>query len=1832
MTSSRSASNLTLDPTVNREEKSSPFALHPAQENVYFDQMLHPTRAMYTLGWYTHCEQAYDLAVLQQSWQLLFGFVDALRLTFSVRVDGMPVQCIQGTNAASQKVTVQDFSDQAQPLDSAITWMQEQVDICMDFLAGQTVEIALIQLAPEHTLVFTRFHHLVMDGVGAARLHQVVHQVYSCLQAGASTQWLQDIPQYVDVVRGARDYLNSEHYQQSKSYWSEFFNHREVHRLNDYYKRAGSASKYVGSGQIDLAIPAKISTNLRQYCQDNRLSPLAILTAVTGLYFARTAELDEVVLATGVHGRSAGQAMEVIGMHSNVVPVACSITPEMTFKTLITAVKGNLSQGRPHRQFPASHLYRLLSDKQTSLPDIQVLYDAFTDKGADNRAENKAGKSQTNFHVTSTQKIQPLLIRLQDLGDDCGLNLRVTYNENYFVKTEAIALAKRLTCLLEHGLAEPGKLTRELPLMPPTERETLLYSGNQSRHIDSCDATLHQLFELQAQNTPDDTALVFEAQRLTYRELNEQANLLAHTIRASYQQREQQPLQADTLIALYFDRSVEMVVSILAVLKAGGAYVPISPDYPQERVLFILDDTKAVLMLTQQKHLPILDQWVTQTNTHPALLIADAAEQTADIDHRTKNLEPISQPKSLAYVIYTSGTTGTPKGVTVEHQAVVSFACNNRYIDASQVKTVASLSSYAFDGFVFDAFFSLLNGATVVLFDKPLLLRPEALGKALVEHNVDAFFITTALFNALVVSGELRNSGVRNILFGGEAADGKIVQKALNELNNTHLVHVYGPTETVVFASAHHFDRQAGVVPIGSALHNKRLLVLDQDHQLVPTGAPGELYIGGAGLARGYLNQPELSAAAFIENPFASENDKAMGHGLLYKSGDIVRWLPDEDGRPGDLQYLERNDAQVKIRGFRIELGEIENALSDLPEVKQALVIAREAEENNSAITNNTATTSRYLAAYIVIQHGVSFDPSSVSARLASVLPDYMLPTAFALIDSIPLTVNGKLDKRALPEPEFVGLQNYIAPRTPLEESLCALWQNTLCLKRIGIEDNFYRIGGDSISAIRLSAAIRAELAVEVPLSLLLEHLTVASLAEHIAQQEDLELVVIPHVERDDYPLSFAQERLLFIESFEQGTDAYHIPYLVHLNTDANIDALQAAFNLVVDRHPVLKSVYRHDDIKGNYQSILPTGVQIQTSELSDENNLADHVKQHIAQPFDLAAEAPMRLHRYVTAERQHLLILWHHIAFDGWSISIFMQELSEAYRALSCDSELKLPTLDICYSDYALWQRESLQGDSLQQLQDYWQQQMSGYETLTLPTDFPRPRQQDHRGKDLGFSFDAELSEQLRALAKSQQTTLYSVLLSGFYVTLSALSGQDDIVLGTPSDNRQHAQTQSLIGFFVNSLVLRAQVLPNQSPLDFIEQVHQIVTQGKVHQDLPFEKLVDALDVERDTSRHPLFQVMFAVESFMLNSANLPFEPAELEQSQSIYSAAKFDLSLTVSTEKTEISGDFNYALSLFDDSSIERMAAIYQRVLQAFVSAEQQTQAIHKITLLSEQERRTLLRDWNQTEMPYQQGTLAQLFEEQVSLLPDNVALIFGQDQLTYHQLNEKANRLARVILARYHNREPLNNEQQKQKQEQQKQQLPADTLIALYFDRSIDMIVSILAVLKAGAAYVPISPEFPQERVEFILSDTKAPIVLTQQQYLPVIAQITDAIATSETQKATVLATDDLTLSDTPELNTLNMATLAEPSPSDLAYVIYTSGTTGQPKGVMVEHIGVVSLIAGQSRDFGFTPDDRVIMMAPYIFDSSVEQLFLALLNGASLYLPSMEDIREASIIRD
>ena len=1207
-----------------------------------------------------------------------------------------------------------------------------------------------------------------------------------------------------------------------------------------------------------------------------------------------------------------------------------------------------------------------------------------------------------------------------------------------------------------------------------------------------------------------------------------------------------------------------MLIGMLGIMKAGCAYVPIDADFPAQRISFILEDTRASLIVSSsQKSFEI-----------PATIGAKIIDIEALPDGPAENLSTRVKPEHLAYVIYTSGSTGKPKGVMVEHRSLVDYVNGLiEKIEIDKCRSFALVSSIATDLGNTVIYGSLVSGGTLHLFSKETVNNPTVLLNYFKTHSVECLKIVPSHWKVLSVDDDLLLP-TKLLIFGGEALTEKVIEDIRSAGATCRIVNHYGPTETTIgklLCVVEPGVKYESTVPIGKPFSNTKILILNPNLKLCPIGISGQLYITGDGLARGYLNNPELTKQKFIANPYSKE-----AHSIMYQTGDLVKYLPD-----GNVLFLGRVDDQVKIRGYRVELGEIEAVLSECSLLRQGVVVALEDKQEN-----------KRLVGYIVPQG--DFDREGVLSYLKEKLPEYMIPAVLVEMVSLPLLANGKIDRKALPDPDVSAQSGdaYVAPRTPTEEQLTTIWEDILEVEQPGIHDDFFALGGHSLLAVRLISAIRKAFKAELPISDVFDYPTVAQLAGQLdlraeGSASDLLPPVGAEPRPEHLPLSFSQERLWFIDRLE-GSLQYHVPAVLKLSGKLDAGALGLALNEIVNRHEVLRTVIREENgqawqvVKEVKESVL---TEVDGSEyLHNPGALQAYIKELIQVPFNLSEDTMLRAHLIrLSEEEQMLVVTLHHIASDGWSRSILVGELVELYAAFTQGRKADLPVLSVQYADYALWQRKYLEGEVLDKKLGYWKEKLSSVSPLELPTDNIRPAIQGTAGSMIHFNVDEPLSRKLQALSQKHGATLYMTLLSAFKVLLYRYSGQQDICVGTPIAGRQQQELEGLIGFFVNTLAIRSQVDGDMPFTGMLQSMKATMMEAYANQEIPFEKVVESVSTDRDLSRNPLFQVMFILR----NTPEVPeLRLGEVSLSRGGYqhSTSLFDLSLYLTETEHGLQGAIEYSTKLYQAATIERMAEHFRELLSAIVS--QPDEQVGKLGLLGTSEKSLLQTSFNATGAAYPaERSLMQLFEEQAVKTPQALALVFGEESLSYLELNERANRLAHYLI---------------------EQGVKPEQLVPVCIGRSLDMITGILGILKAGGVYVPVDPEYPAERISFMLQDSGAELLLSNKE---------SRARLGDTEGQRIIEVDGAAAAAISSQAATNPTTTG--IADQLVYVIYTSGSTGRPKGVQMGQQGMVNLLHWQQKQFS-GKHRRVLQFASLTFDVSFQEIFSTLCFGSSLYL--------------
>ncbi|WP_419178841.1 amino acid adenylation domain-containing protein [Pseudomonas brassicacearum] len=1716
------------------------YGLAPLQEGILYHHLAAEQGDPYVLQVLFGFDNRERVQAFAHALQSVVSRNDILRTSMVWQGLEAPVQVVwrHATLALEEIEADQAADDVVQQLHARFDPRHYRLDIAQ----APLMRLAYAQdVANQRWVGILLFHHMALDHTA---LEVVVHEMQASLLGQA--QLLSPAVPYRNHVAQARLGVSRE---QHEGFFRDMLGDIDEPTLPFGLQDVQGDGSGIEEAHQD--VDAALAQRLRAQARQLGVSAASLVHLAWAQVLGRVSGREEVVFGTVLMGRMQGGegADRALGMFINTLPLRVSVGAQGA-RAGVRATHGRLSALLGHEHASLS-LAQRCSGVPASLPLFSTLLNY-----RHSAAAAVSDHAVSAWHGIQTLSMEertnyPLCLNVDDLGEGFRLTTQAV------VEVGALRVCGYMHTALESLVAAleqtPDLALRELSIVPAAERERLLVRFNATQGDYPQEQTIHGLFEAQVLRTPDAVAVRHGRQQFNYRELNGLANRLAHYLL-------KQGVQPDSRVAICVERGIDMVVGLLAILKAGGGYVPLDPAYPQERIAYMLEDSAPAAILVQGATRRLLGE-----TTVPVIDLDRGVWQ----DESAPNPQvPGLTSSHLAYVIYTSGSTGLPKGVMIEHRNTVNFLTwAHRSFDAETLSKTLFSTSLNFDLAVYECFAPLTSGGSIDVVTNVLELQQG-------EHDITLINTVPSALKALLESGGV-GEGVDTVNVAGEALKRSLVESLFEQTQVKRLCNLYGPSETTTYSSWVSMAREDGFAAhIGKPIANTQFYLLDEHKQPVPMGVPGEIYIGGAGVARGYLNRDDLTAQRFLKDPFSSAPNARM-----YKTGDLGRYLPD-----GNIEYLGRNDDQVKIRGFRIELGEIEAKLARYPNLKEAVVLARE----------DVPGDKRLVAYFTQYSPDERVDIEALRTHLQAQLPAYMVPAAYVRLDALPLTPNGKLDRKALRAPDLdaVITRGYEAPQGKLETTLAQIWQDLLGLPQVGRHDHFFELGGHSLLAIQLISQVRLRLGVELSLAELFAHPQLMGLAQAVARAGRSTLPEIVRVARDeDLPLSFAQQRLWFLAQMEGASAAYHMPAGLRLRGVLDRLALQRALDRIVARHEALRTSFVQEQGEEARQCIAPAdaGFALLLHDLSGqadaEGQLQVLVAQEATQTFDLE-HGPLIRGRLIRlgSEDHVLLVTMHHIVSDGWSIGVLIKELAALYEAFRHDLEDPLPALAVQYSDYAVWQRRWLSGDVLHTQSNYWQQTLADAPALLmLPTDRVRPPQQDYAGAALPVTFDADLTASLKALSQRHGVTLYMTLMAAWGALLSRLSGQDEVVIGSPVANRTRSEVEGLIGFFVNTLAVRVDVSAAPTVETLLARVKTQALGAQAHQDLPFEQVVELLNPVRSLAHSPLFQAMLSWQT--LDSTELVLGDLKLEGLGAASNIAKFDLSLEVGEVQGQMFGSLEYATALFDEGTVQRYLGYFERLLRAMVAGDQTV--IERVDLLGEAERKHLLAGLNATQTAYpREQTIHQLFEAQVVARPDATAVVFEGERLSYDELNRQANQVAHHLIGLG---------------------IRPDDRVAICVERGIDMLVGLLAILKAGAGYVPLDPAYPAERLAYMLADSTPTALLTQgelQGRLPALAAPVVLLDHDERAVCGIAAGPD----DNPIVASL--------SARHLAYVIYTSGSTGNPKGVMIEHRGLVNYCVDAVRLFGLTPADTVLQQNTLNFDLSVEEIFPTLLAGATL----------------
>ena len=1669
---------------------------------------------------------------------------------------------IQENDIYHTKITMQDnkvvqYVDEYTPIDIEVLSLSSEEEVTqlaekiantpLPILDSYLYEFKLFQLPNQHGGFIINNHHIASDSWSLGLMANTIVAYYSELLNNDTSQ-IEPIKtnSYMDYVVSEQEYKNSPKSQKDKEYWNTLFaTVPEVATIPSQYNN--NSNSIQGNRKL-FSIDSDLMTKISNYATKNKISLFNFFVAVYSLYLSRVSNLDDFCIGTPVLNRSNYKEKNTCGMFINVLPLRIQIDSLLSFEDFVSQIASSSLSLLRHQKYGYEAILEDLRAKEANLPS---LYNVVVSYQITKITESQEQVPHTSNWIFNHSIADDIDIHLFDLNDN-NMNIAYDYKISKYQEQEIENIHARILFMIEQIVDEKVSSLKDIEIITPAERKQILVDFNNTQRPYPREKTIVQLFEEQVKNHAKEIALTFEEESLTYEELNEKVNQLAHFLKANYQ------IKTGDIVGLLMDKSLEMVIGMLAILKAGATFLPLDFELPAERLSYIVSNSNPVLILTNHKRSEI----AKTVKVNYLAIDLDSSFIYGNALHK-ENLEITNTPEDLIYIIYTSGSTGKPKGVMVKQRNIVRLVKNPNFLTFKDHEVMVQTGTIVFDACIFEIFGALLNGFHLYVLSKERLMDFSYMKNFLKEKQVSILFLTTGLLNQLINEDPSIFATVRYLLTGGDVISPKHVAKVMHACPGIQMINCYGPTENGSYSTCYPITGKEadGIIPIGKPISNSTAYVVSKSQTLQPIGVPGELWVGGDGVARGYINNAELTEQKFIDNPF--------GEGKIYKTGDSVKWLPD-----GNIVFLSRLDKQIKLRGYRIELEDIDTNLLKYDGIKQSISILAEVNRQKA------------ICSYIVADETI--DINHVKTFLANLLPDYMIPKYIMQIKSIPLTISGKLDRKALPLPSLEE-EEMVPARNAVDTNIIEKIAELLSLKQISIDNSFFDIGGDSLSAISLSTYLSTKYNLPISVKDIFEHPTIRSLSDYISSQlaKEVTITSIPKAENKEYyPISSAQKRIYYVASVDSSSLLYNIAGGLFFDIVPDISKLEACIQVLINRHEALRTsfILEKEEIVQKIADHIPFALPVE----KQGNTSIEDLFSNFVQPFDLSKAPLFRVKLILLKDGRALLLLdMHHIISDGASLSIFIKELCDLYN------EKSLPEKQIDYKDFAVWEKEQLETTTYKQSKEFWVNQFKDeIPVLDLPTKQARPTKQSFHGDNYLLDLDETLSEQLISVAKQHNLTPYMLFLAVYYILLSKYSSQQDIVVGTPVINRNTEGLQNILGMFVNSLPLRRKIEDSSTFADFVKSIRDYCLEAFAHQNYPFDELVTTLGIKRDISRNPIFDTMFIYQ-------NNGYPALSFKDSKATYylpnlKISKFDLSLEVMPVNNKFHLRFEYCTNLFANSFIQQFASHYVYVLQE-VLADFQKQ-ISEIEVCLPEEKAMILHDFNNTSVEYPRNkNIIELWEEQVKRVPNNTALVFENTRMTYRELEEKSNQLAHFLL---------------------KNQVAQGDIVAILMDKSLEMIISILAILKVGAAFLPIDIQYPKERIEYMLRDSNAKVLLTVSDFIHK--------ATSNVKALSVELTS--ILYKTQETTPLEEAY----SPESLAYVMYTSGSTGKPKGVMITHRNIVRL-AKNNKFITFEKQERILQTGSIVFDACTFEIWCSLLNGFELYIITKEELLDTSLLQ-
>ena len=1590
-------------------------------------------------------------------------------------------------------------------------------------------------------------HHLISDAWTLALICNDIIKTYSNLKQNQEIE-TKAIYSYIDYIKSEEEYQKSEKFNKDKQYWVERFKTiPEVATIQGSKKGKADISNSKGKRQ-QYKIKETDVIKIKQYCKENRISLYNFFMAIYAIYIGEISNLDEFVIGTPILNRTNFKEKQAAGMFINMAPFKINMNEELDFKTFVKNIAIDSMDMLKHQKYSYQCLLEELRKKDSNIPNLYNILLSYQITNAQQTEENIKYETEWTFNGCCAENMD---IQIYDLNDTGSLNVAYDYKTSIYNSKDIEKIHKRILNIINQVVLKENIGLKDIEIVTPEEKEKLIIDFNKTELEYDKNIPFIKYFEKQVEETPENIAIAFEYKNMTYRELNEKANSLAYELRKN-------GVTNNTVVGILVERSFEMLISILAVLKSGGSYIPIAVDYPKDRVQYMLEDSDASILLTSQNRRNKADKKIINVKD-PSIY-----------ENHKENLENISRPEDLSYLIYTSGSTGTPKGVMLKQQNLSNFYNSMKntidYLKDGKNHKILSITTVSFDIFAFETLMSLTRGLTVYLTNENGQKMTPAIERTVRENKIEIMQTTPSImkFHLENLNDENSFNSLKYIMLAGEPLQKSLVEKIKKIIPNVTIYNGYGPSETTIFSTVTNVTNQSEIT-IGRPVHNTQIYILNKNKKVLPQGSIGELYISGDGVGKGYMNKDQQTKESFIQNPFLKGQ-------IMYKVGDLGAF-----NENGEITCHGRIDNQVKIRGLRIELQEIEKRMQPVYNISDCAVVKK--------IVNGKEA----LCAYYVENGHVS--KSVLKTVLYSKLPEYMVPQYFVKLDKLPHTPNGKIDRKALTEPTIEeNKKNIVEPRNDIDKKLVSIIEKMLHISKVSIQDTLLDLGGDSLTAITLSTKILSTFNVQMNIKDILSNYTIKDMSDYIEKnnkKHDVSKLKIERIkEQEVYPLSSAQKRIYYnAKMIGNDNVVYNMPGGIIVDEILDIEKIKQVFNKIIERHEILRTQFtiQNDEIVQKVYKNINFEIPVY---YNTEKEIQKIIK-NFSKPFKLENEMLIRAEvHFIDDKSTMLLVDSHHIIMDGMSLNNLIIEFDRLYNG---DDLKRLP---IQYRDYSVWENNYNNSEEINENEKYWIEKFKNCEfsQLNLPYDYKISANRSYNGKKISNIIDEKHFRKIERYAKKIGASPYMLFVTAFLVLLYKYTGQEEIILGSPIANRDRRETKRMLGMLVNNIVIRGQINENDTFATFLDKIKEQVLNDLSNQPYPFDMLVKKLGVKMDNSRNPLFDVMFTYQNKEENIVKLNGKDVNVLE---IYNdIAKFNLLLEIKPKTHTI--NIEYCTDLFRKETIVNFFEHYMYILEQILNNSEIK--ISDIDIITEKEDKMLAK-FNSTEGEINQDTTAYLIEQQVEKNPENIAVICENKQITYGELDKKANSLANHLI---------------------KNGIKNNDIVCIMTNRSIETIVAMYAILKAGGAFLNIDPTYPLDRTKYYIESSKAQYVLTQKELKDRVKEIPNCIEI------------DL---DNEIYNVNSSKPNVDIKMEDLSYLIYTSGSTGVPKGVMLNQVGLTNMAKAMTKALDYLHDGKIhtlLSVTSTPFDIFVYEIIVSLTHGQRIVMANNAEHRNPKLL--